>query len=761
MDENQTEEQQSPALPSDPINDGSKAQCEDWGLNDPIADQEDLQQAAMDMAKHYLGVDKYARRTEVIDARRQRFYRRGDQYINWNPTLFNFVPYPDTGAGSNGGADTPRYTDVYNIYWPYLRSLIAVGVQNPPGVDFQPDDPTKPTDVSAARAAETFRHFVDRVNKRKKIQSDVLSMFGTDGRTIIYTRSVRDAQQFGTDEKGQPNSAEIMTVHGVLESKVPIVSNSIQEWPYCFLSDEPDLNIAKQTYPKYASNIKQRTSSVGESAYERMARIGVLQGTRLLNQAGDAYAHLTTRHRAWFRPAAFRHLPDSVRQKITELYPDGMKLVTCGGAYCGSFNQSMDDHISVGWPGPGDGMSKPSMLKDLVAVQDAYNDYRNLEKEIFDFCIPTTYRDSETGDIEALREQTSEPGNNVSVTKPAGLQSLADAFYTEPPPASPPSMVAAYQDLMGAFAQFQTGAQPALFGGSDEHNETKGGIAMLRDAAMGQFSICWGGMQELFASAYKQSVLCRAQSEEEGTDKKISFQMEGGNGNKITASVAIADLQKGNFHAYPDMDSSFPETTGSKRQTMMSVVTQAMTNPVAADAFGVLEPANLEAIRQINGMEDWVIPGADAYDKQMQEIEILLKQKPVPDIQGIKEYAADSAIEAEVAQKAEGTGLPVPPPEAPDPNQLYKPSVPIGQLDFHTFEAKAGKDWASSPAGIQAAKTNVWGFLNVTLHIKAHIAAIPTEVLAQPALPMPAPQPGAQPIPTPTPGAMNAPTGIQ
>jgi len=77
-----------------------------------------------------------------------------------------------------------------------------------------------------------------------------------------------------------------------------------------------------------------------------MARIGVLQGTRALNNAGDAFAHLVTRKRVWMRPAASvtrgRH-----RKTTPRTLPLRNESVVVGDAYCGSCDQAMDDHLSL------------------------------------------------------------------------------------------------------------------------------------------------------------------------------------------------------------------------------------------------------------------------------------------------------------------------------------------------------------------------------------------------------------------------------
>lgn len=767
-------EQEEPEL-----NDGSKAYCEDFD-DDKLADDKDLQDSAVALAKHYGGLDKSPRRTEVIEARRQRFYRRGNQYIyfNYQPSVMNFVPY--SGGDDNGapGSDSARNMDVYNIYFPYLRALVSVGCQNPPGVAFEPDDPTKSSDISAARAAEIFRHHIDRANQRKKIQADIMGKFCTDGRVAVYTRQVRDAQKYGFDEDGTPKAVEVMSVCGVLEHKcVPMTEDEPVNWLAQFIEKEIDINQAKEMKPQYAERIRAGAGAEGESTYERMARIGTLQGTRSLQNAGDSFSHLVTWSRVWLRPAAFRHCPADVRKKFNAQFPKGMKLVMMGGEYCGAYNQSADDHLTVAWPAPGDGAAKPSMLHDLVPVQDAYNDYRNLEKEIFDFCIPATWCDSGLGDPETLREQTSEPGNHVFATKPDGVASIAEAFYTEPPANAPASLIAAYQDLRGAFSQFLTGAQPALFGGSDKNNETMGGIAMLRDQAMGQFAIAWGALQELFAGAYKQGVQCRAESEDENTDKQIPVKIPGRRVSTIS-KVAVAALQKGNFHSYPDMDSSFPETTGSKRQVIQALVTQALSNPEATEAYGVLEPENMELQREYLGVTEWVIPSANSNDKQLAEIEILLRTRPVPDADKIQQFAADQAIEEAMKEKAAAAmpGAPTPKPDEPDPKQLYKSSIQIDvDWDFHEFEYKCIRDWLSSPAGLEEARGNKWGILNVKLHGQEHKAAIGAQAMqaaaaalppgsgAAPGAPAPAagapelPSPGAGPGQPPAPGPMNSP----
>ena len=51
---------------------------------------------------------------------------------------------------------------------------------------------------------------------------------------------------------------------------------------------------------------------------------------------------------------------------------------------------------------PGDGQNRSSLMRDMVAQQDTFNDCWNQQKEIFDYCIPDVYMDAKT--IDAMAE---------------------------------------------------------------------------------------------------------------------------------------------------------------------------------------------------------------------------------------------------------------------------------------------------------------------------------------------------------------------
>lgn len=687
--------------------------------NDILKGNPILQGALKDLLTQFGGQEKWPRRLEVMEARQQRFYAEGYQHIYWNNRTNGFAT---ATSGMSFGTDTtsvdmPNYMEDYNIFGPYLDIVTALMSQNPPGVDFEPDDPTKATDIASAQNAEKYRHEIDRKNERKNLQALIARYFGTDGRVVLLVEHVTDQEKYGTDDEGNPNTAEIFSAFGVLEHKCPITARNQSAMPYQVISDEIDINQAKEDNPDYADKIKPSSSAVGEYPYERLARLGILQGTQPgLSQAGDTWTHLVTRQRVWFRPCAFNKAADEYKDELKSLFPSGCFALFIGGEYCGSKVQSMDDCLSIAHCRPGDGQRRSSWLRAMVAVQDAFNTYKNLEKEIYDYCVPETYQAMDVLDSEAQQERISEPGNTVPIVLPQGIDDIRKAIFIPPPATAPPEMIAAYQNLQGALAEFITGCYPALFGGDTKQNDTARGIGIQRDQAMARLGLPWGAMQELFASGYKQGVIMAAANAPDG--KVMNVSVPGKRGKPVISPVPMDDLKKGNFHSYPDQESSFPETTGSKRSTFQAL----MAIPEMAPILQL--PENQELGKQLIGLEDLEIPFAAAREYALIVLEKLLKEAPIPPDPAL---VTQAKLQNAAVQKM--TALGQPPLQPPMPTPQPQPSVPIDpDMDFSQAIWETLQDWWTSDEKRQEeAKGNQIGLLNVRLYAlaqKANAAAL-------------------------------------
>lgn len=624
-----------------------------------------------------LAEEKSARRAEVRKAWQQRNFRNGNQYLWWDNTS-NCYMQPEAS-----GQELPRFMDVYNIYTPHWRSFVSILSQNPPGINFVPDDLQRSVDVTAASYAEKMRHRVDRLVHMKDRQAETAGYFCTDGRTITWTR---------VDKTGKLRC----TVHGVLESKVPIFARKMERWGYAVLSEEVDKYQAKEDFPDFADDI-QGESDNSESAYERFARLGVLANKKGAAGQADALKNLVTEHHAWLRPSRYRKAPDTVQDELRKLYPDGVHVTMVSGKAVECAPQKIEDALRSEWPAPGQGSSRPSLLHDVVPIQQAFNDYMNMLREHIDFSIPATWV-TDTVDSEALTEQRSAPGVIHQITVPNGA-SITDLVMQEQVAQLPPELVANLDRLL-QLAQFTTGDLPSLYGDGTPDQETASGQKMLSDQAKGQLSPAWGGLQWLFAGTYEIAVVEAAKLVQ---DRPL-IAVQGGAGQQQFNPAAILD---GTWGCYPNTDSSFPETMADQRASLQAVLTQ-LGQGEQGQAI-VYHPDNLKLIKQYSGLENLVIPGAEARDKQLREIEQMLKEPPIPDQAQIPQWEQQAA-------QAQG--------QQPPPMPLTS-SVPITDDDYHEPEAEKCKEWLSSTQCFEEIqKGNEQGVQNVRLHRGLHLAAI-------------------------------------
>lgn len=692
--------------------------------------------------------EAYDRRIEVLTDRLHRFYDEGIQHV-----------YPNYGTGTyqigtpgatvNIGQDEincPDYIGAYNIFYPIGRSLDAVLTQNPPGIDFRPDDPSRSEDMEAAETAEGYRHYFDQANDVKAIQQQISRMFRLSGRTVLETETTEDEQLWGLNDSGEPRKMETTCVYGTLESKVTILAKGLSQCSYVFLYKDVDAQMAKQDYEWIADKIKGGQGGLGESEWERYARVGVQQARKGYFLTGNSGAHITTKIKGYLRPAVFEKYKDayepgqedpqdeggmSIAEKLEQLFPDGVRVTYIGQNYASAENMSMDDHLAVGFPKDRDGMSGGALMRDMVVIQDVVNDYKNAERSYYEKGWPSLWVHADAQEFDTIVSQNAEPAAIRQLKELPANMEAASQFYREPDMALPASFVQEIQNMVGPFAQFVSGALPALMGTASPDDKTASGKAMDRSQAMGMLGMPWANMQRLFARMYYQAALLAAKNPDHAQEIVVP-------GDGSTNSVLnLVNLTKGKFMAHPDTDSSFPESTSAKRANLQVVMTNLATNPELAQEF-LSSPDNWEQMLELMGFPEMELNPAEAYKKQVFEFEILLRETPVPPSPEMMQQAIIQHAAATVASTQ--TGQPEPPP--PDPDQMMQSSVPVGKYDFHKWELAKCSAWLSADAcRREQAKGNQAGIENVTLHADAHAAALQQQMAAQMAMMPPAPPP--------------------
>jgi hypothetical protein len=700
--------------------------------------------------------EMYDRRIEVLLDRIMRFYYDGVQHVypNWATGVYQVGTaggYVDIGNGQN--VQCPMFMGAYNIFRARWRSLDAVLTQNPPGVGFAPDHPQESESIEAAETAEGFWEMFDQAEKGgqvKRIQKRVSYMMGMSGRVVSWTKTLKSKARFGANDDGEARSMETAEIYGTMESKLPIVCKSWADSPYCFLFDDKNVLTLKAQNEWIRSKVTAGEASIGESDWNRFARIGVKQAKKGFFLTGLALNYLTTELNGFLRPEVFEDkLFDpaypgadendvredgktfTYRNKFLQLFPDGCHVKWIGKTYSESWNECPDDAIDVAFPMERDGLTGGALMEPMKVIQDAYNDYMNAKRENYETGWSVTYFRGNDEDYAAISNQRSRPNDYVLLKEGPPDQEIAKSVIHREDPAAPPEgFDQAIEELRGPVSQDITGALPALQGTSNKET-TASQQAMDRSQAMGMLGPSWASMQIMFSGIAEKAARLASKNPDHGTEIAVV----GKDGQKIT--VKMERLKKGKFHAHVS-DSSFPETTAAKRANLADLIKMAAASPVGQTLFE--SPDNWEEFIELNGNQDLVFIPAIAFKKQARELEILLQEPPIiPTPEQIAEY---SMQHAQQTIQAEQQGLPAPPFAPPQPQPSLMPEAD----DYHKWESAKCQEYLSSedcwlrsnvaqpdegvdPA--QALEQAKLGIQNVRLHKAGHDQFMAQQAMAQ------------------------------
>ena len=700
--------------------------------------------------------DQWARQIEVLRTALLRFFWIGLQHVWWNQDV-GMYQVGQSGAGqavpSEDLNDESTFSEDFNIYTGYGKSFIAVFAQNAAPVRMEPDKPKDDASIKAAAEAQKYVRVYEKYNPPQLQQIDIGRLLFNDGRVVAWTKFESDGR-FGWEQKEdgtrQARATETTRWFGVLESKVPIYESEFCRWVYCKLSGDHDLLDVKERYPDFASKIslgQKSTNSNEEIA--RMSRIATAENVTQLSQ--DTLAHLITEDNWFYRASAFWDLEDDDRQWWQKQFPEGLRATFCGSTFCGAYRESMDDHLRVMHASPGNGQSRPAAGQFEAAVQMEFNDAMNLMSELLKFTIPSTWVDMSKEELAAVAEQVAQYGAYRPFSKGNG-QPLTNFFFSEPQTEPPAFMAEWLQNLQGPLSQFITGQQPALFGAQMEDQKTAKGYAMARDQALGLMAIVWIPFTQFYAGIVEQAARLAAKREAETISALVPAASSRNADKQEVLDINIADM-RGGFLASPQSDANFPESWTAKSNKFMQLMAGETQNPWIL-AMMTEEPDNLAMARDLYGLEELVIPGADSRDKQLAEWAEMQQNKTGP----VKDVAAMQAKYNQLAQvaapAAAQTGQLLPPFNPTTAPPIYVSSIPIDpETDNNKVEFEEGLRILNSPEAQKLKQSGpeglaVWQDLKV--HTLAHKAAMAAQI--PPPMPMP-PKPGAAPGPLPPAGA--------
>ena len=409
-------------------------------------------------------------------------------------------------------------------------------------------------------------------------------------------------------------------------------------------------------------------------------------------------------------------------------------------------------------------MTRRPGLKPIVAVQDRINQTLNYIAQSNDTGAPSIWINSQICDFAATSKQVARPWALRDLDELDPKTPIKDyAVYREEQEDVPAGFLKFFEVLQ-ALAQFQVFCPPSIFGTGSPDNTTAEGMAQAARQALGILGSYRTRVIRSMAEDYTQVALLVSQDEKFPDEVIVPL----GPDAMRTSIIKKESLRVGNFRAFPDKDSGFPESTASKRQALERLVTLIGATPLGAQVFG--SPSNIAEMVRLQG-SNLVVPEAQAWNKQSREIETLLHSRPTiidPDILALLDGGASvptitdaifqkiQAIQAQTARAAEvqdagakiaaseaGINEPPKPAIAPPPElkdilaSIIRSSVPVRLFDVHIYEAAAGADWLSgdecyNEETIGNSETddgepvpNTPGILNVTVHIFEHVIAKP------------------------------------
>lgn len=680
----------------------------------------ELQDAIKDMVEKMMARERYSRIWEIRDSQKQRFFERGIQHLIWDGRNNTYQISGTTGASSwddSNASNQPNYFDEFNIFLGYEKSFMAVFSQNQASTRPEPDNPKEALDIAAAREAEKFKRLIEKTNDHKEMQRNIARLIWTDRRVVSWTRYEINGTRFGWDGD-QEKGGMVNEVFGTLETKVPISSRGIFEWPYCQIATEKDITILKEKFPEVAEKI---TGSLGGSSDEliaRNARIAVNEGIFLQSQSGDTVEYLVTESHNWFRPSFYKTQSKAVEEQLLQQFPKGIHATFAGDVFVEAEDAKMEDSLAVMHALPGDGQSRVSIGSVMVPVQENFNDLMNQCIEIYDYCIPQKWIDEAGIDIDAIQEQVSQPGEYRPYEKQAGT-AMADHFFEETAVTVPQDMAAFMQELSGGLSQFLTAQQPALFGGEmGEAGKTAKGYQMAAQQALGVMGLIWTPYTVFYSTIMGQSIKTAAIARLAEGSITALVPRQGASGKNETVDIDLQDLANGNFKFSPEVDAQFPESWSQQRQVYFQLLQGAATNPELAK--DLQHPDNQAVARDLIGIEGFTISSAESRDKQLAEIDEMIKGPgPMPN------PAAPQAAQGMLA--AAQTGEQPPAPVAPEVS-----SIPIDpDFDDHAVEFAEVQRFLNSPEGQKLKSERPPQFQDIRLHGLEHKAAGQAQMMQQ------------------------------
>jgi len=664
------------------------------------------------LVKTVSNADEAARRFQVIQTWEARHMDRGYQHLEadarggWKIAGINSSSRSENGLAAMDDAGLYA-TNIFSAQGDIASGALNRGKIK---VSFSPRYSKNPQDVAAADTANQYKYLWEKSNP--SLQRDITELGWTDCRTVLWTRTVAD-KRYGIDEEGNPRSVELSTAHGILESKLPMMVDKLEDCGYVQLFEEMDYAVARAAYPWAADKINPSWGTYGELEFERIARINTRIGIIGKYITGTSGIREATMGYMWFRQGMYfdKEISEAKREFLLKNFPDGIFVIMAGPEFICCWNECLDDHVALGLFTRGFGQNRRSLGSSDLPIQKRINIWADLWDKFVRTAIPITLLDSDAFDTAAIAGMEASPGRFLPVTPSEGqlIQNLVGQT-TSPVPI--PGMAEMFQWYVGPLIQSIDGATPALFGGGEGQDNTVGATQIRLNQSLERFGPPWQMTNCIMARAAYQAAKCCA----ENGSTEINSTVEGYGDISVNP-----ERLRGEFECAAETLGSIPESGAQREAKIMQVLDMAQVNAQIASVIG--SPSNAREIVKGLHLDDVItVDEADSEDKQLEEIEVLLESEPLmnPEYQQLAEQVQQLNAVHETAKVAASQALQDGTLQPGDPEQgaqleqqlqqmqqqlqstpQYLPSVPVAQDDSedHTTEAATLFSWMQEPEG--------------------------------------------------------------
>ena len=708
--------------------------------------------------------DVASRRFEVEQSWEANLFERGYQHLL--PRRGGGWQLP--GENSRWGITaTSDYSSLFatNTYGRDHDIIVSALCREVPNVEFYPINPRNPRDVEMAEYADDYKDIFAKNNYLRERQTEAASIFFKDDRCVFLTgyflngelyghaepeepelpeeqeepepeeqnetpepedlgqegepMSPEDAAKLPPEEpeeeeeeepkpkNGRPNGRVLCKVYNKLASKVPIVVNNRGDMQFVQLYDDVDVTVLRARYPWIADKIQPGTCGIGEIELDYIARLNTKLALTGAYVTGDSYNRQAVEQKTWFRPSAFFDLsiPETMRDKLLEKFPTGVLVVMVGHEFAFAREESMDDHIVVAHPFPGNGQNRRALGSSLIGPQKRLNNWVDLLDDFFRATIPKKIMDNDAFNVEGVKAQSNKPGDIIPFQRQPGVP-VTELVWIEPTPQPQPALPEFVMKFFLDVPQSLSGAVPSLFGGEIGGQVGSQGYAMQRDQALERLGTPWNSLKVAFAEVFRQAVVCAGACHTGAIDEFVP--------GKGLVSMS-ADNLKGSISCYPEYDASLPESANERMMRDIQMIEMAPSNPYYAQTLAL--PSNIMELSNDSKLSRFTVPGSDAVLKQLATIDVLLKSGPKPNPQIVMIMMKLEEMKADMGQRMQqslSTGQPLDPQitnaaaqfeqQAQQQMQQLPPlvsSVPPRQdsSEDHNMAAATDLEWMNSPEG--------------------------------------------------------------